>query len=69
MPGAPIKKPLPSGNGFVIEKILSFPYAGITQIRFKGCNLRLKRPPLKNMESIEIIVYMYVNVKYNLKPA
>jgi len=60
-------KPLPSGNGFGIELILSFPYAGIAQIRFKGCNLRLKKPPLTNMKSIEIIVYMYVNVKYNLK--
>jgi hypothetical protein len=25
--------------------VRSFPYAGITQIRFKGCNLRLKSHP------------------------
>jgi len=38
--------------------VLPSPYAGITQIRFKGCNLRLLKPPhAEKMLSFEDIMY------------
>jgi len=63
------KKPLPLGNGFNTDKnnnIASSPYAGIIQIRFKGCNLRLMKPPLTNMCFIEILENTQMYVKYGL---
>jgi len=47
------KKTASSRKRFSVNKKLnnfSSPYAGITQIRFKGCNLRLKEPPPKNRD-------------------
>lgn len=29
----------------------SFPFAGMTQIRFGGCDLRLEQPPLNEIET------------------
>jgi len=44
--------------------MLQFPYAGITQIRFKGCYLRLTKPPLTNVQFMKIIVYRHMCVKH-----
>jgi len=63
------KKPFPLGNGFNIDKnnnITSSPYAGIIQIRFKGCNLRLMKPPLTNVCFIETLDNPHMHVKLGL---
>ena len=44
--------------------MLQFPYAGTTQIRFKGCDLRLMKPPLTNVQFTKIIVYRHMCVKH-----
>jgi hypothetical protein len=54
-----IKKPLPNGNGFFLnqtrEGYQTVPYAGITQIRFDGSNLRLFSHPEPQNVLLKII--------------
>jgi hypothetical protein len=56
-----IKKAVsPLGNGLAgIGQFYfyTFPYAGIIQIRFRGCNLRQFLPPLKQSQ------YFYPDIK------
>jgi hypothetical protein len=52
----PIKKPFPERAAYfgrIISVMSLIPYAGITQIRFKGYNLRPMPPPL--------LIFKYLN--------
>jgi hypothetical protein len=53
------ERPFPTGNGLSENQpnTFSFPYAGITQIRFKGYDLRLIKPPPRYISPFKSYYY------------